>query len=205
MPGISCLADKVLTLFLLHIACRAIGSGAAADRAGACRVAECLSSGGCGVCGAPCCCSTRSRCEQPPLQKLSEAVAAGHAHQHAAHSLAISEYISEMPARFPIQANASSLAFNATEPGFSPADVAPLLQGDFGGAYPAAAASPLVSLVNGSAAGGETLQQLIANISSGAVRSTKPGSGRRLSCVVRFTQPGQQHDSWWPDAGTADH
>lgn len=71
---------------------------------------------------------------------------------------------------FASQATASSLAFNASEPGFAPADVAPLLQGDFAGAYPAAAASHFASLVNGTAAGGRTLQQLIANLSSGSVR-----------------------------------
>lgn len=69
------------------------------------------------------------------------------------------------------QANASSLAFNASEPGFGPASVGPLLQGNFSGAYDAAASSPFVSLVNGSAANGQTLQQLIANVSSGAVSS----------------------------------
>lgn len=64
-------------------------------------------------------------------------------------------------------ANASSLAFNATEPGFAPASVAPLLQGDFAGAYAAGVASPFVGLVNGTAGGGQTLPQLIANVSDG--------------------------------------
>ena len=70
-----------------------------------------------------------------------------------------------------MQANASSLAFNATEPGFAPASVAPLLQGDFAGAYAPGVASPFVSLINGTAASGQTLPQLIANVSDGQVRT----------------------------------
>jgi hypothetical protein len=70
-----------------------------------------------------------------------------------------------------VQANASSLAFNATEPGFAPDSVAPLLQGDFAGAYAAGVASPFVGLVSGTAAGGQTLPQLIANVSDGQVRT----------------------------------
>lgn len=84
-------------------------------------------------------------------------------------SLAATVFVHQPPLY--AQANASSLAFNATEPGFAPASVAPLLQGDFAGAYAAGVASPFVSLNNGTAAGGQTLPQLIANVSDGQVKT----------------------------------
>ena len=82
-----------------------------------------------------------------------------------------------------MQANASSLAFNATEPGFAPDSVAPLLQGDFAGAYAAGVASPFVGLVNGTAAGGRTLPQLIANVSDGQV-TTAVGARTCTPCNI---------------------
>ena len=68
------------------------------------------------------------------------------------------------------QANSSSSTFNATDAGFAPTDVLPLLQGNFSAAYPAAAASdPFPALV--SATGGRGLQATIANVSSSQVRT----------------------------------
>ncbi len=72
-------------------------------------------------------------------------------------------------------ANASRLAFNATEAGFAPESVLPFLQGDFAGAYASpAAADPFFTLLNGAASGssGSNLTQTIANISSGTVSAS---------------------------------
>mmetsp|Transcript_18367 Transcript_18367/g.55306 ORF Transcript_18367/g.55306 Transcript_18367/m.55306 type:complete len:738 (+) Transcript_18367:203-2416(+) len=85
-------------------------------------------------------------------------------------------------------ASGGNSTFNATEPGFAPTDVDSFLQGDFAGAYPAAAspqAGPFLPLAAGNGRAAPPLTSLVANISSNSevrrVVCTGYGNGGALA------------------------